>query len=486
MNVFATPIQRDHFVYHNELLVDPGNNKQYRRASEPQLTALLKPGPNASAAKDETAHFYEAQLIHYGLQRTKDKARAKWRLLEALNAGSLAVPSGVKKIEGELRKEHNSGSRKGQSTVTVDVTVNISNSSNKSVTQDTKAVGALKKRKAGDVPDTPAKPKRAATSTNNTSKSATNTFPGSASPKTTTSRANAPKNTARCSRGNVAGARAWASNGQRPASEAQPPPRKIQTARRSTHSSGPIRPSTAQGNNSDEQPPIRKPQTARRGGLHASPSTRAPVPQSNTQPRGPSATTKQTARRGPSSSYPHGRLFPEVKQDPEPPSTPQKKTDTVPAYSSSSSSEVLMVTGHYALASPEIERNFSATCMLRIRIVHSDSGDVAWGAYDFGVVAGVFKAWLVNFGAKGSADFQLEWRGQGATDGGEMSLGAGNVGGFTVYRDGSMGGTFRGMWGGTELEFTGERVEGSEWDVGDDEVGQWEEEWWGCEMGISL
>lgn len=66
MNAYATPSRRRDFLYHGDLLVNPGNNKYYKRASTAELTALLKPAASG-APKDETAHFYEAQPLHYGL-----------------------------------------------------------------------------------------------------------------------------------------------------------------------------------------------------------------------------------------------------------------------------------------------------------------------------------------------------------------------------------------------------------------------------------
>ena len=53
----------------------------------------------------EGEHRYAAQLIHYGLPVTKEKSRAKVRLLDALNQGKLEVPSWISKMEGEMRGE---------------------------------------------------------------------------------------------------------------------------------------------------------------------------------------------------------------------------------------------------------------------------------------------------------------------------------------------------------------------------------------------
>lgn len=52
------------------------------------------------------AHFYEAQLIHYGLQCTKDKNVAKLRLINAITAKALAVPGHIPEMEADMRKEY--------------------------------------------------------------------------------------------------------------------------------------------------------------------------------------------------------------------------------------------------------------------------------------------------------------------------------------------------------------------------------------------
>jgi hypothetical protein len=82
MNTNTPPIIRGEFVYHNVLLVDAGGDlKRHPRASLGDIKTLL----DGKTPKDQVAHFYEAQLIHYGLQRSKDKNTAKVRLQQALN-----------------------------------------------------------------------------------------------------------------------------------------------------------------------------------------------------------------------------------------------------------------------------------------------------------------------------------------------------------------------------------------------------------------
>ncbi|KAK0333128.1 hypothetical protein LTR94_022126 [Friedmanniomyces endolithicus] len=60
-----------------------------------------------SNIKDPPAHWYECQLIHYGLRPSKTKSVAKLRLLDAFNEGSTVVPQSLQNLETELRKQWN-------------------------------------------------------------------------------------------------------------------------------------------------------------------------------------------------------------------------------------------------------------------------------------------------------------------------------------------------------------------------------------------
>ncbi|KAF1992426.1 hypothetical protein K402DRAFT_416089 [Aulographum hederae CBS 113979] len=102
-------IDRDGFVFNNfTLLAEVGSNG-HPRASQQQLIELLRPKVNPSRyadgpkLKDPVWHWYEAQLCHYGLQRTSNKNMAKVRLLNALNDGVLNVPSHLRNLEMEMK-----------------------------------------------------------------------------------------------------------------------------------------------------------------------------------------------------------------------------------------------------------------------------------------------------------------------------------------------------------------------------------------------
>ncbi|KAL8693536.1 MAG: hypothetical protein Q9218_001661 [Villophora microphyllina] len=118
---FAPPVSRDGFHFNGDLYVETGNFNRHKRASVPEITAILRPdlketkaGASAEPPRDQVAHWYEAQLIHYGLQPSKDKARAKMRLLDALNNAKLNVPANIVKLEADLKKEYAAAERKAK------------------------------------------------------------------------------------------------------------------------------------------------------------------------------------------------------------------------------------------------------------------------------------------------------------------------------------------------------------------------------------
>ncbi|KAL8653526.1 MAG: hypothetical protein Q9226_003815, partial [Calogaya cf. arnoldii] len=115
---FAQPAVKDNFLYNGDLFVDVGNLNRHKRASVAEITEVLRPdlkkSKNTAAVKDPVGHWYEAQLIHYGLPPSKDKARAKMRLLENLNQSKLKVPPHITAIESELKKDFTAAERKAK------------------------------------------------------------------------------------------------------------------------------------------------------------------------------------------------------------------------------------------------------------------------------------------------------------------------------------------------------------------------------------
>lgn len=117
---FAPPVVKDRFVFNGDLYIEVENLHRHKRASIADLTALLRPSqkPSKSAPSvppvDQVGHWYEAQLLHYGLPPSKTKAVAKVRLLDALNAGKLSVPPEIVRLENEMKKEYQAADKKAR------------------------------------------------------------------------------------------------------------------------------------------------------------------------------------------------------------------------------------------------------------------------------------------------------------------------------------------------------------------------------------
>ena len=117
---FAPPVSRGNFHYNGTLYVDVGNCNRHERATVEEVSVFLRPDLKKSKkvlvdqTKDQVGHWYEAQLIHYGLPPSKDKVRAKMRLLEALNQSKLIVPPNIVDMEAEMKKEYAAAERKAK------------------------------------------------------------------------------------------------------------------------------------------------------------------------------------------------------------------------------------------------------------------------------------------------------------------------------------------------------------------------------------
>ena len=114
---FAQPVSRDGFYYNDDLYVQVGNFNRHKRATVEEISALLRPNlkkASSSPPKDQVGHWYEAQLIHYGLPPSKDKARAKMRLLDALNQSKLTVPPNIAKLEAAMKREFTAAEKKAK------------------------------------------------------------------------------------------------------------------------------------------------------------------------------------------------------------------------------------------------------------------------------------------------------------------------------------------------------------------------------------
>ena len=128
---YAQPVGRDGFFYDGDLSAETSNLNRHKRATVQEIRAIFHPDlrksktSTAPIAQDPVAHWYEAQLIHYRLPPSKDKARAKVKLLEALNTGKRVVPPGIAKREAELKKEYTAADKKARAAYKANLTAGV-------------------------------------------------------------------------------------------------------------------------------------------------------------------------------------------------------------------------------------------------------------------------------------------------------------------------------------------------------------------------
>ncbi|KAI0203097.1 hypothetical protein F4808DRAFT_51975 [Astrocystis sublimbata] len=103
-------VSRDSFVFTGDLYVETGGQNRHRRAAVKVIQEHFKSG----SEKDHPAHWFEAQLIHYGLAPSKTKSVARMRLFDAVNSGKLAVPAHIKRLEADLKKEWTKNEREAE------------------------------------------------------------------------------------------------------------------------------------------------------------------------------------------------------------------------------------------------------------------------------------------------------------------------------------------------------------------------------------
>lgn len=124
------PVTNDKFIYNGDLYVNVGNLNHHKRATVAEITGILRPNlkksKNPTPIKDQVGHWYEAQLIHYGLPLSNNKATAKMRLLDALNSSKLKVPESINVIESELKKQYAASERKAKAQLKKEMATGVS------------------------------------------------------------------------------------------------------------------------------------------------------------------------------------------------------------------------------------------------------------------------------------------------------------------------------------------------------------------------
>ena len=100
------PVTNGQFSYNiDTFYVAASGGQIHRRAAPAEIKALYDTATTDNSTPDHPGHWYEAQLLHYGLPPSKVKATAKMRLLKAVQAGALSVPKESLQIEKNLKKE---------------------------------------------------------------------------------------------------------------------------------------------------------------------------------------------------------------------------------------------------------------------------------------------------------------------------------------------------------------------------------------------
>ncbi|KAF8958490.1 hypothetical protein BDZ97DRAFT_1442760 [Flammula alnicola] len=112
-------VSRDGFIYSDGKLYVEVDGHFHAREDAASLYALLTSTPpppplnksgkplrkKAKTDRDRDAHFYSAQLFHYGLVPRKTRASAKKGLLCAFRDKTLEVPRAILELENALSKE---------------------------------------------------------------------------------------------------------------------------------------------------------------------------------------------------------------------------------------------------------------------------------------------------------------------------------------------------------------------------------------------
>ena len=115
----AAPASHGPFHYsYGELHAEASNGNRHRRTTLPELQDFFRPSAQfnsaSSSQQDRPAHWFEAQLLHYGLPPSKTKGTAFRRLHDAFTSSHLAVPAEISTIEKNLKKQWESSQRQAR------------------------------------------------------------------------------------------------------------------------------------------------------------------------------------------------------------------------------------------------------------------------------------------------------------------------------------------------------------------------------------
>lgn len=413
---FAQPAVRDNFLYNGDLYVDVGNLNRHKRATVAEITEVLRPdlkkAKNGGPVKDPVGHWYEAQLIHYGLPPSKDKARAKMRLLENLNQSNLKVPARITAIESELKKEFTAAERKAK---------------------------AQHKAALTTAQSLPAK-------------------------STPTQKRKNPDNQSPFPSINV-NINFGAATSPVQYDSAAPKKRKVQTARRGGSKSVPP-PELAhtyfeQNAPPAEGPKLRPKQTARRGASsslsyrpHTTASHLDEVSMDDEQHSSTQKNIKPKKEAKPAiKKEAKIKQEPRVKKEPKVKAEPNTQQMAIAPFSRPLAAPALgLINGVYDIFCPDIEREWDYDGFTLVLTLDTPA---IWGEYDFGMFSGILHIPQRPYGVS-SDELALEWRGRENGEG-EMSFGDNCVGGISFIGNGYIEGWMN-LYG--ECRFQGTRRDG--------------------------
>ncbi|CAG9946231.1 unnamed protein product [Clonostachys rosea f. rosea IK726] len=394
----APPASEGGFAFaHGEFFAEATGQNRHRRATIPELKEQIASGTD----KDRPAHWFEAQLLHYGLKPSKTKSVARMRLLDAVNGTDLAVPDHISKLEKKLKTAWTKSEREAKKTAITPA------AASKAPPSSAKTTGGAK-RKAEPEKSTPRKKPSTSQPAANKAK------PAPAKPDEPTPNKPRAKQTAR--RGGTAASGPSRGSPITTASPASAMPR--QTARRGgVATSGPSRSaSTASTSQASAMPR----QTARRGGSHA--TARNPP----SQPKG----------------FPSGSVeLSSDDDDPPPPYTMVEDNELAP---------LGLLNGDYHIRSSDVTEQWSHLGS-EFDLTLTISGRQLWGRFDLGVIEGIMhfseRPW-----ASSDEGVSFTWRGR--ENEGPIFYGGRNRGEIRFLG----GGVIEGRFDYQGIEFHGRRV----------------------------
>ncbi|KAL8833230.1 MAG: hypothetical protein Q9170_004394 [Blastenia crenularia] len=447
---FAQPAVKDNFVYNGDLYVDVGNLNRHKRASIAEITQVLRPDlkktKNSIPVKDPVGHWYEAQLIHYGLPPSKDKARAKMRLLENLNSSSLKVPPSITAIESKLKKAFAAAERKAKAQHKAAMAATASSLVKPAQSKKRKDITSL------DIP------------TQTPSVNVNINFGSLASPaQDDSSPAKKPKLQTARRGGRQSGLApelshaafqqhlAPSSSSHEIATAGTPKPRTKQTARRSRPFQGPKTPLVL---HSDFQPSTPYSYIPNESPEISGNNVQSSPPKKTTKPKKEPVDPKPKVKREPAvKKEATVKKEPKVKTEPKIKTEPNMKRKTAtPSTPGPAAPSLGLINGIYDISCPIIEQEFPYDNLTIILTLDTPG---IWGAYDFGMFSGILYNPHRPYAASNTA-FEIRWRGRENGEG-EMSFGEDCSGTLSFLGDGRIEGWMN-MYG--ECHFEGVRREG--------------------------